>query len=595
MAIVQVSRITHRKGLQENLPQLAGAEFGWTIDERRLFIGNGTLEDGAPTIGNTEILTENSNIIQLLNTYTYEGRAALYIAQTGPSPGDDVMRSIQDKFDEVASVADFGAVGDGVVDDTQSINRALKEVFTGGTNVKVRRALFFPAGTYNVSSEIKIPPYAKLYGDGVNSSIVRMVDHSEWFAEDPARTLPPRSTAVTSDGVHQSGVLMGSTGATMPSYIEVASMTFENAIDGNVFLIDRGFDISFQNVGFFGNKEGQTLPPGSGIDTGGLPSFPGPGATTNTESYGLGIVSDGSVKSKNVRLDQCLFYGTTHGIAIDNDVRGISATATRFDMLYNGVSLYTGAISSVPLSNVTVGPSAVIISSSIFDHIYNIGFYAGYDNQYKIGATRNISANNVYLDVGNNLQGSTLPQTHVISFNSPNNVSTGDMFERSDSDALNNQHERVHFGNNSNISIENGYVIRAGALSTEAGQHNTLADNTLTQTQTGIVFDNTHHRAVSVQYNVVRGSNVRVGKLNIMQIVTGTVVNAYLDDQYTSTGDVGVTFYAQNSTTPGEEGLTFIYYTLTENLTSGLPDPIDAVLSYNLEYFRDPTLDTLIP
>ena len=29
MAILQLSRITHRKGLSENLPQLAGAEFGW--------------------------------------------------------------------------------------------------------------------------------------------------------------------------------------------------------------------------------------------------------------------------------------------------------------------------------------------------------------------------------------------------------------------------------------------------------------------------------------------------------------------------------------------------------------------------------------
>ena len=62
MAIVQVSRITNRKGLAENVPQLAGAELGWAIDERRLFIGNGTLQEGAPVIGNTEILTEFSNI-----------------------------------------------------------------------------------------------------------------------------------------------------------------------------------------------------------------------------------------------------------------------------------------------------------------------------------------------------------------------------------------------------------------------------------------------------------------------------------------------------------------------------------------------------
>jgi hypothetical protein len=62
VAIVQVSQITNRKGLAENLPQLAGAEFGWATDERRLFIGNGTLEDGAPVIGNTEVLTEYSDV-----------------------------------------------------------------------------------------------------------------------------------------------------------------------------------------------------------------------------------------------------------------------------------------------------------------------------------------------------------------------------------------------------------------------------------------------------------------------------------------------------------------------------------------------------
>ena len=63
MAIVQISQITNRKGLQVNLPQLAGAELGWSIDDRRLFIGNGTLQEGAPVIGNTEILTEFSEII----------------------------------------------------------------------------------------------------------------------------------------------------------------------------------------------------------------------------------------------------------------------------------------------------------------------------------------------------------------------------------------------------------------------------------------------------------------------------------------------------------------------------------------------------
>ena len=63
MAVIQISKIQVRRGLQENLPQLASGEMGWSIDERRLYIGNGTLVEGAPTVGVTEILTEYSNVI----------------------------------------------------------------------------------------------------------------------------------------------------------------------------------------------------------------------------------------------------------------------------------------------------------------------------------------------------------------------------------------------------------------------------------------------------------------------------------------------------------------------------------------------------
>lgn len=59
MAIVQISKIQHRRGLSENLPQLSSAELGWSIDTQELWIGNGTLAEGAPEVGNTRILTEN--------------------------------------------------------------------------------------------------------------------------------------------------------------------------------------------------------------------------------------------------------------------------------------------------------------------------------------------------------------------------------------------------------------------------------------------------------------------------------------------------------------------------------------------------------
>jgi Pectate lyase superfamily protein/Major tropism determinant N-terminal domain len=83
MSIVSISRIQHRRGLQQDLPQLASAELGWSIDQQRLFIGNGTINEGAPGQGNTEILTEHSDILQLAQTYTYKNEDAGYNPITG--------------------------------------------------------------------------------------------------------------------------------------------------------------------------------------------------------------------------------------------------------------------------------------------------------------------------------------------------------------------------------------------------------------------------------------------------------------------------------------------------------------------------------
>jgi hypothetical protein len=65
MAVITVSKIQVRSGLQEDLPALDSGEFGWCVDTQRLFIGKGTLAEGAPTTGVTEILTEYS--IGLIN------------------------------------------------------------------------------------------------------------------------------------------------------------------------------------------------------------------------------------------------------------------------------------------------------------------------------------------------------------------------------------------------------------------------------------------------------------------------------------------------------------------------------------------------
>ena len=61
MAVIQVSLIQVRSGLNADLPSLSTGEFGWSIDTQQLYIGNGTAAEGSPNPGGvTELLTQYS-------------------------------------------------------------------------------------------------------------------------------------------------------------------------------------------------------------------------------------------------------------------------------------------------------------------------------------------------------------------------------------------------------------------------------------------------------------------------------------------------------------------------------------------------------
>ena len=157
MPIVQISRIQHRRGLKTDLHQLAAGELGWVVDEQRLYIGNGTVADGAPAGGNTEIMTSGTGTFTAALSVVYEG----YLGASSPvvtGASGDITRTLQERLDDYVSVKSFGAKGDNSTADVGAIQRAIDELYrdTDKDDTRARRILFFPAGTYRINTSLTI-------------------------------------------------------------------------------------------------------------------------------------------------------------------------------------------------------------------------------------------------------------------------------------------------------------------------------------------------------------------------------------------------------------------------------------------------------
>ncbi len=72
-------------------------------------------------------------------------------------------RSVQAKLRDTVSVKDFGAVGDGVTDDSAAVQAAINTMTSGGT-------LVFPFGTYKINTSILVP-YSNITIIGNSSTI----------------------------------------------------------------------------------------------------------------------------------------------------------------------------------------------------------------------------------------------------------------------------------------------------------------------------------------------------------------------------------------------------------------------------------------
>lgn len=497
MAIVQISRIQHRRGVADNLPQLAVGEIGLAVDTKRVYIGNGGTD--APQIENIELLTASSDLLDSADTYTYKGAAAGYNATTGTTAASPITRTMQQKFDDVASVKDFGATGDGTTDDTAAINRALFQLFSRATNTEIRRALFFPAGTYIVTDVLKIPTFAKLVGDGHNSSIIK------------GTASGADCVAMTSDAVQQIDGSVGSGGAALPGNVQIDGLTFWASVDTvDAFVVNQAQTVTFSNCRFQGFQT--SVPSGVG-----------------NSAAAVKLESSTTRETEHVHFLGCVFTRSNFLVVADNDMSSIAFSGCEFNTAFKGVKIGEARTGSAPSVD---GPRGVKVTNSLFDDIYNRAIH-GY---FGPGLT---SAFNTFKDCANNNLGSGSPATHVVDFQRSGMHSIADDFERPDADVATTTLRVKHTG----VSIDET-KLEVGSYARKFSSDITLDDNS--SKSSGITFsdNNSLENAVEIDYLITRGTAKRQGVLRITQDVNGQVID---DDFSENNGTVGVTFNLTNT------------------------------------------------
>ena len=399
MAVVSISRIQVRRG-QKNvgsgLPQLASGEFGWAVDSQELYIGNGSVSEGAPYVGNTKLLSETDNLFEFANTYEYN--TGLNV-QTGDSPNNPVLRTLQARLDDRVSIRSFGANGDGT-DQTVAIQRAIDQLYLNASNkgtTQARVELIFEPGEYRFASPIKLPPFATIRGAGPDKTIIISTDPIASFTT-VNETSTPGSYADDST----------STTLNQARNISISGLTLRNTNNGAGIQLVSCKDSTFKDIILEGSYSlGDTSV--NGLD-------------------GISLVSlSTAVSSNNNTFDNVIVKKFQYGVISNNDIKDNTWTNCTFDTLYQGFIFGENTI--LGTSGMLTGPINNKITGSKFDNIYNSAIKI-------VNGTDNISNNNKFYNIGNEGGSSLLAKHAIIDFSGPsttkNNTSQGDWFRRSE-------------------------------------------------------------------------------------------------------------------------------------------------------------------
>ena len=390
MAVVQISRIQIRRGRKNSgtgLPQLASGEFGWAVDSQELFIGNGSVSEGAPYVGNTKLLSENDNLFDFADTYQYRSGTNI---QTGPNETDPVERTLQARLDDRVSVRAFGCPGDNT-DQTVALQRAIDQLYLNASNKgtpQARVELILEPGEYKITSTIYLPPYATLRGAGADKTFINAGNHIAFQTVNETST--PGSYA--SDAV--------STTLNQARNISMSGMTIKSS--NTALQLQSCKDSSFNDI-----------------------TIEGTWSLGNTAaSTDVGILLNSlstAVTCQNNKFSNIYVKNKSYAVWSKWDITENAWQNSRFEELHKAFVFGDGTI--LGTGGQLFGPNKNRISHSIFDLVEQHAIQV-------LAGPNNVSESNRYLNVGNNGGSDDLNETPIIQYDDQGCESNNDYFQR---------------------------------------------------------------------------------------------------------------------------------------------------------------------
>jgi hypothetical protein len=393
VAIVSISRIQVRRGQAiagSGIPQLAGGEFGWAVDTQALYIGNGSVSEGAPTVGNTKILTEHDNLFELSSTYIYGNEN---LVQTGATSGAPVERTLKARLDDLVSVRAFGVIGDGLTDETVKLQRAIDQLFTGDGSIPIftrqRVTLYIPAGTYNISNSLKLPPFTTLIGDGSDKTIINQTGNFPVFETvNGTRTTTSAGSRAATTTMNQArhitvkGITLNITGNNVAMYLDnCANSDFEDIkIDGDWFS-----------------------------------------SASYTDNYAIKLDLLSTVINSNNNFRSIKINGFQQAVHSDMDIAENHFENCVFENCQYGIVF--GEFTTIGTPGQNTAPINNTVSKSQFKDINRQGIWVKFGRGNK-------SISNSFESVGNDSGSEATPVHSVIKFETIENASHNDFFDR---------------------------------------------------------------------------------------------------------------------------------------------------------------------